>query len=166
MDDVYPIVFIDAIRYSVREYGIIWKPAAYVVLGINAKEKKEVLTIEIAEKESSKYWPGVLNSLKNRGMKDILIICADGLSGIREAIAVAYSWMKCQRCIVHQVRNTLKYVSDKDKKLFAREQKRSIRQRMIRKDLRQGRESVPNVARNIQCDEELGEKQGCHYPYL
>ena len=113
------MIFIDAIHYSVREDGIIRKLAAYVVLGINSDGKKEVITIEVGENESSKYWLSVLNSLKNRGVKDILIICADGLTGLKEAIAAAYPKTEYQRCIVHQVRNTLKYVSDKDKKSFA-----------------------------------------------
>ena len=89
-----------------------------MVLGINQDGHKEVLTIEVGENESSKYWLSVLNSLKNRGVKDILILCADGLSGIKEAIAAAYPKTEYQRCIVHQVRNTMKYVSDKDRKPF------------------------------------------------
>ena len=83
------------------------------------KEKKEVLSITVGDNESSKYWLSVLNELKNRGVKDILIICADGLSGIKEAIAAAFPKTEYQRCIVHQVRNTLKYVPDKDRKAFA-----------------------------------------------
>ena len=117
--DVYPVLYIDAIHYSVREDGIIHKLAAYVILGINIEGKKEVLTIEIGENESSKYWLSVLNSLKNRGVKDILVICADGLTGIKEAIQSAFPNTEYQRCIVHQVRTTLKYVSDKDSKAFA-----------------------------------------------
>lgn len=89
-----------------------------MVLGINQDGRKEVLTIEVGENESSKYWLSVLNSLKNRGVKDILILCGDGLSGIKEAIAAAYPKTEYQRCIVHQVRNTMKYVSDKDRKPF------------------------------------------------
>ena len=123
LDEVYPVLFIDAIHYSVRENNIIKKLAAYVILGINCEGKKEVLTIEIGENESSKYWLAVLNSLKNRGVKDILIICADGLTGIREAIQTAFPQTEYQRCIVHQVRNTLKYVSDKDRKAFAKDLK-------------------------------------------
>ena len=110
---------IDAIHYSVRDNGVIRKLAAYVIPGINAEGRKEVLTISIGENESSKYWLSVLNELKNRGVKDILIICADGLAGIKEAIAAAFPKTECQRCIVHQVRNTLKYVPDKDRKAFA-----------------------------------------------
>ena len=79
----------------------------------------EVLSITVGDNESSKYWLSVLNELKNRGVKDILIICADGLSGIKEAIAAAFPKTEYQRCIVHQVRNTLKYVPDKDRKAFA-----------------------------------------------
>ena len=81
--------------------------------------RKEALTIQIGENESAKYWLSVLNELKNRGVKDILIICADGLTGIKEAINAAYPQTEYQRCIVHQVRNTLKYVADKDRKAFA-----------------------------------------------
>ena len=119
LDEVYPILYIDAIHYSVRDNGVIRKLDAYVILGINTEGKKEVLSITVGDNESSKYWLSVLNELKNRGVKDILIICADGLSGIKEAIAAAFPKTEYQRCIVHQVRNTLKYVPDKDRKAFA-----------------------------------------------
>ena len=119
LSSVYPIVFIHAVHFSVRDNGIIRKLAAYTILGINEEGKKEVLTIQIGENESSKYWLNVLNELKNRGVKDILVLCADGLTGIKESIAVAYPQTEYQRCIVHQVRNTPKYVADKDKKAFA-----------------------------------------------
>lgn len=119
LEEAYPILYIDAIHYSVRDNGVIRKLAAYIILGINAEGKKEALTISIGENESSKYWLSVLNELKNRGVKDILIICADGLTGIKEAIAAAFPKTEYQRCIVHQVRNTLKYVPDKDRKAFA-----------------------------------------------
>lgn len=124
LDEVYPVLFIDAIHYCVRDNGIIRKLAAYVILGINLEGKKEVLTIEVGQNESAKYWLSVLNGLKNRGVKDILIICADGLSGIKEAITAAFPKTEYQRCIVHQVRNTLKYVADKDKKQFAADMKK------------------------------------------
>ena len=80
---------------------MIHKLAAYVILGINAEGKKEVLTIRIGENENSKYWLSVLNEWKNRGVKDILIICADGLTGIKEAIGAAFPKTEYQRCIVH-----------------------------------------------------------------
>lgn len=124
LDDIYPVLYIDAIHYSVRDNGVIRKLAAYVILGITLDGKKEVLTIEVGENESSKYWLSVLNSLKNRGVQDILIICADGLTGIKEAISTAFPMTEYQRCIVHQVRNTLKYVADKDKKQFAADLKK------------------------------------------
>ena len=123
LDDVYPVIFIDAIHYSVRDNGIIRKLAAYVILGLTCEGKKDVLTIQVGENESAKYWLSVLNELKNRGVKDILIICADGLTGIKEAISTAFPQTEYQRCLVHQVRNTLKYVADKDRKAFANDLK-------------------------------------------
>ena len=119
LSHVYPIVFIDAVHFSVRENNIIKKLAAYVILGINHEGKKEVLTISIGENESSKYWLSLLNELKDREVKDILVLCADGLSGIQDAVGTAFPNTEYQRCIVHQLRNTLKYVSHKDKKEFA-----------------------------------------------
>lgn len=119
LSEVYPVLCIDAIHYFVRDNGVIRKLAAYVILGINLDGQKEVLTIQIGENKSSKYWLSVLNGLKNRGVKDILILCVDGLSGIKEAISAVFPKTEYQRCIVHQVRNTLKYVADKDRKPFA-----------------------------------------------
>lgn len=119
LSEVYPIVFIDAVHFSVREDNIVRKLAAYVMLGINMDGMKEVIALQIGQNESSKFWLGVLNDLKNRGVRDILILCADGLSGMKEAIAAAFPKTEYQRCIVHQVRNTLKHVSYKDRKLFA-----------------------------------------------
>ena len=118
---VYPIVFIDAIHFSVRQDSIVSKLAAYVVVRINDAGRKEVLTIEIGENESSKYWLGVLNSLKNRGVQDVLILCSDGLSRLKEAVEAAFPETEHQRCIVHMVRNTLKYVAHKDMKFFAKD---------------------------------------------
>jgi transposase-like protein len=116
---MYPILFIDAVHFSVRDDGIVKKLAAYIVLGINDEGHKEVLSINVGENESSKYWLGVLNDLKNRGVMDVLVICADGLTGLKEAISAAFPKTEYQRCIVHQVRNTLKYVGHKNKKEFA-----------------------------------------------
>ena len=123
LDAVYPIVFIDAVHFSVRDNGQIRKLAAYVILAVSLTGHKEVLSIHIGENESAKYWLGVLNELKNRGVKDVLVICADGLSGIKEAINAAFPQTELQRCIVHQVRNTLKYVGAKNKKEFANDLK-------------------------------------------
>ncbi|WP_028510512.1 IS256 family transposase [Ruminococcus sp. NK3A76] len=123
LDEVYPIVFIDAVHFSVRDNGQIRKLAAYVILAVSMTGHKEVLSIHIGENESAKYWLGVLNELKNRGVKDILVICADGLTGMKEAVSAAFPQTELQRCIVHQVRNTLKYVGEKNKKEFANDLK-------------------------------------------
>ena len=119
LDDIYPVLFIDAVHFSVRDDNRIRKLAAYVILAITLDGKKDVISLQIGENESSKYWLGVLNDLKNHGVKDVMVICADGLTGIKEAINAAYPDAEYQRCIVHQVRNTLKYVSYKDMKNFA-----------------------------------------------
>lgn len=119
LSDVYPIVFIDAIMFSMRKDKVVQKVAVYIVLGIDSNGMKDVLSLEIGENESSKFWLSVLNNLKNRGVKDILTLCADGLSGIKEAIEVAFPETEYQRCIVHMVRNTLVHVSHKYKKEFA-----------------------------------------------
>jgi len=124
LDDVYPFVFIDAVHFSVREDNHIIKKAAYIVLGINSEGFKEVLGIWIGENESAKYWLGVLNELKQRGIKDILILCSDNLTGIKEAINAAYPNTVQQRCIVHMIRNSVKFVSYKDLKPFTNDLKK------------------------------------------
>ena len=123
LDEVYPFVFIDAIHFNVKTNGVIGKSAAYVVLGINRTGIKEVLGIYIGESESSKFWLSVLNDIKNRGVKDILILSSDGLTGIQESIKVAYPKAEHQTCMVHFVRNTLKYVNYKDRAQFAQDLK-------------------------------------------
>ena len=120
---IYPIIFIDAIHFSVRDDSVIRKLAAYVVLGINLEGKKEVLSLVIGENESSKYWLSVLNALKNRGVQDILILCSDGLTGIKDAITAAFPKIEQQRCIVHMVRNTMKYVANKDMRNLSKDLK-------------------------------------------
>jgi transposase-like protein len=119
LSEVYPIVFIDALYFSVRKDKVVQKVATYVILGVDANGMKDVLSIEIGETESAKFWMATLNSLKNRGVKDILVLCSDGLSGIKEAIEAAFPRTEQQRCIVHMVRNTLQHVSHKNKKEFA-----------------------------------------------
>lgn len=142
LDSIYPILYIDAIHYSVRCEGVIKKLAAYIILGINSDGKKEVISINIGENESSKYWLSVLNELKNRGVRDVMILCADGLAGIKEAISAAFPKTEYQRCIVHMVRNTLKYVPNKDMKAFAADLK-TIYQAVTEKA---GREALDKVA--------------------
>lgn len=123
LEEVYPFVYIDAIHFNVKTNGVIGKNAAYVVLGISKNGIKEVLGIYIGESESSKFWLSVLNDIKNRGVKDILVLSSDGLTGIQESIKVAYPRTEHQTCMVHFVRNTLKYVSHKDKSKFAQDLK-------------------------------------------
>lgn len=123
LEEVYPFVYIDAIHFNVKTNGVIGKSAAYVVLGISKAGIKEVLGIYIGESESSKFWLSVLNDIKNRGVKDILVLSSDGLTGIQESIKAAYPKAEHQTCMVHFVRNTLKYVNHKDKGQFAQDLK-------------------------------------------
>ena len=116
-------MYIDAIHFNVKTNGVIGKNAAYVVLGIRKNGIKEVLGIYVGESESSKFWLSVLNDIKNRGVKDILVLSSDGLTGIQESIKVAYPKTEHQTCMVHFVRNTLKYVNHKDKAQFAQDLK-------------------------------------------
>lgn len=119
LEEVYPIVFIDATHFSVRSNGCVVKKAAYVVLGISKEGYKEVLSITVGENESAKVWANILNDLKNRGVNDVLVMCADGLTGIKEAISAVYPKCEYQRCIVHQIRTSMKFVSYKDYKELA-----------------------------------------------
>jgi len=115
---VYAMVILDAIHYKVREDGIVVKKAAYIAIGTDLEGKKDVLGIWLGASESPKYWLSVLNGLRNRGVEDILIASVDGLSGFIEAINTAYPKTEVQRCIIHQIRNSTKYVSYKDIKAF------------------------------------------------
>lgn len=119
LDDVYPVVFVDATYFYVRDGGVVGKKAVYVILGINSEGYKDILGFYIGESESAKYWLNILNELKTRGLKDILILCADGLKGLPEAISAAYPNTEFQRCIVHMIRNTMAYVSYKERKELA-----------------------------------------------
>jgi len=119
LENIYAVVFLDAIHYKVRSEGRIIKKAVYIAIGIDLDGNKDVLGLWVGENESSKFWLGILNGLKNRGVEDILITCVDGLTGFNEAIAAAYPKTEIQRCIIHQIRNSTKYVSYKDiKKLM------------------------------------------------
>lgn len=119
LDEVYPVVFVDATYFYVRNEGAVGKKAVYVILGINSEGYKDVLGFYVGESESAKYWLNIFNELKSRGLKDILILCSDGLKGLPEAISTAYPNTEFQRCIVHMIRNTMKYVSYKDRKELA-----------------------------------------------
>lgn len=119
LESVYPFVFMDAIHYKVREDGRIHNRAAYVVLGVTLDGTKDILSITIGANESSKFWLGMLNDLRNRGVKDVLFFCVDGLSGFKEAIHAVFPDSQVQRCVIHMLRNSFKYVSYKDLKRFA-----------------------------------------------
>lgn len=123
LDSVYPIVFIDAVHFSVRQEHTVVKKAAYIVLGVTENGEKDILGIWIGENESAKFWLGVLNDLKGRGIKDILIMCSDGLTGIKEAIQAAFPKTIQQRCIVHMIRNSVRFVYYKDLKPFCNDLK-------------------------------------------
>ena len=123
LEDVYPIVFMDAIHYSVRKEGIVVKKAVYLAIGIDREERKEVMGFWIGENESSKYWLNILNELKNRGVQDILIMSVDNLKGFSEAISSVFSRTEIQKCIVHQIRNSIRHISYKDVREFASELK-------------------------------------------
>lgn len=119
LDRVYPIVFLDAIHFKVRQDSRIIVKAAYTVLGVNSAGYKDVLGIWIGDNESASFWLGVCNDLKSRGVEDILIASRDGLSGFSEAINAVFPQTDIQLCIVHQVRNSLRYVPYKDRKPIA-----------------------------------------------
>ncbi len=113
----------DAVHYKVRIDGKIINKAAYAAIGVNLEGVKDVLGIWIGENESSKYWLKVLTDIRNRGVKDILIASVDGLTGFSDAIKAVFPNTEIQRCVVHQIRNTLGYVSYKHRKKFARDLK-------------------------------------------
>lgn len=114
LDPVYPFIFMDAIHYKVKDNHQYVTKAAYVVLGINMDGNKDILGVWIGEHESSKFWLSVLNDLKSRGVLDVYLFCVDGLKGFRESIAAAYPKAQIQRCIIHQIRSSTRYVSYKD----------------------------------------------------
>ena len=116
LESVYPFIFMDAIHYKVKEDHQYITKAAYVVLGIRMDGHKDILGVWIGENESAKFWLSVMNDLKNRGIRDVYVFCVDGLTGFREAIGAAFPKSQIQRCIVHQIRSSTKYVNWKDMK--------------------------------------------------
>lgn len=114
LEKVYPFVFLDAIHYHVRENNIVVKKAVYIALGYNREGYKEILGMWVGENESSKYWLLVLNQLKERGLEDILIVSTDNLSGFSQAIESVYPKTEIQKCVIHQIRNSTKFVSYRD----------------------------------------------------
>ena len=150
LEEVYAHIILDAIHYNVREEGSVRKKAAYIIIGLNLEGKKDILGIWLGATESSKYWLGVLNGLKNRGVKDILIASVDGLSGFVEAIGTAFPNTEVQRCIIHQIRSSTKYVSYKDLKEFTSDLRPIYR--------------APTEESALSALDKLEEKWGTKYP--
>jgi len=151
LNPIYPFIFMDAIHYKIKEDGRIINRAAYVVLGVTLDGTKDILSITIGANESSKFWLGMLNDLKNRGVMDVLFFCVDGLTGFKEAINSVYPKSQVQRCIIHMLRNSFKYVSYKDIKKFSSDFKAVYK--------------APNEEIALAELEILKDKWGKKYPY-
>jgi len=123
LEPIYPIIFMDATVLKIRVDRVVKNIAAYIMLGVTLEGKKEIIGIWIGENETSKYWLTVLNDIQKRGVRDVLIFAIDGLNGFNEAIQAVYPKAEVQRCIVHQIRSSLKFVSWKDRKAVARDLK-------------------------------------------
>lgn len=148
---IYPFVFMDCIHYKVREDGRILSRAAYVVLGVTTEGYKDILSITVGANETSKFWLGMLNDLKNRGVKDVLFFCVDGLAGFKEAISAVYPLAQIQRCVIHMLRNSFKYVNYSDLKKFSSDFKAVY--------------NAPNETAAYSELEGIREKWGRKYPY-
>lgn len=118
LESIYPLIFLDAMFFKAREDGKVVTKAIYNILGVDQYGHKDILGFYISESEGAHFWLGVLNDLKARGLQDILIACVDGLSGFPEAICAAFPKTEIQLCVVHQIRQSLKYVASKDQKAF------------------------------------------------
>lgn len=151
LNPIYPFCFMDAIHYKIKEEGRIVNRAAYIVLGVSLDGEKDILSISIGANETSKFWLGMLNDLKNRGVMDVLFFCVDGLPGFKEAINSVYPKAQIQRCIIHMLRNSFKYVSYKDIKKFANDFKSVYK--------------APNEELALGELELLKDKWGTKYPY-
>lgn len=152
LQEIYAVVYMDAIHYHVRSEGRIVKRAVYIALGIDMDGKKDVIGMYVGENEGAKFWLSIINGLKNRGVQDILIACVDGLNGFPQAIEAVYPKTEIQQCIIHQIRNTTNYVSYKDlKKLMA--------------DLKMVY-AAPDEAVALEELESFGEKWNSKYPKI
>jgi transposase-like protein len=149
---MYPFVWLDAIHYKVKEDGRYISKAVYTILGVDMEGRKEVLGLYLSENEGANFWLQVLTDLSNRGVEDILIASVDGLSGFPEAINTIFPQTEVQLCIVHQIRNSLKYVASKNQKEFMRDLKRVYR-------------AVSKEAAEVELDK-LEEKWGDKYPIV
>ena len=152
LQEIYAVVYMDAIHYHVRSEGRIVKRAVYIALGIDMDGKKDVIGMYVGENEGAKFWLSIINGLKNRGVQDILIACVDGLNGFPQAIEAVYPKTEIRQCIIHQIRNTTNYVSYKDlKKLMA--------------DLKMVY-AAPDEAAALEELESFGEKWNSKYPKI
>ena len=151
LNPVYPFVFMDCIHYKVREDGRILSRAAYIVLGVTVEGYKDILSITVGANETSKFWLGMLNDLKNRGVQDVLFFCVDGLPGFKEAIRAVYPQAEIQRCVIHMLRNSFKYINYNDLKKFSSDFKAVY--------------NAPTEAAALAELENIKEKWGKKYPY-
>ena len=152
LEAVYPFVWLDAIHYKIREDGRYQSKAVYTVLALNLEGKKEILGLYLSESEGANFWLSVLTDLQNRGVNDILIACVDGLTGFPEAINNIYPDTEVQLCVIHQLRNSIKYVASKHHKAFMA-------------DLKPVYRAVSKEAAEVALDE-LEEKWGQQYPVV
>lgn len=127
LEKLYPIIYLDAIHFKVRGEGTVSTKAAYIILGIDLNGKKDILGMWIGEEEGAKFWLSVLTELNSRGVEDVLIACCDNLSGFSEAIKSVFPKTIIQKCVVHQIRNSLKYIVSKDQKVFLSDLKKVYR---------------------------------------
>lgn len=151
LSGLYPIIFLDGIIFNVRQDGQVVKKTAYLVFAITVEGCKEVLGIWIGEAESSKFWMSILTDLRNRGVKDILIASVDGLSGFEDAIRAAYPKTEIQRCIVHQIRNSTRFVNYKDRRPFCKDMKEIY--------------TSPNEEAGLAALDRFEDKWGARYSY-
>ena len=152
LERVYPFVWLDAIHYKIKENGKYISKAIYTILGVNLSGQKEILGLYLSENEGTNFWLQVLTDLQNRGIEDILIASVDGLKGFPEAIYATFPQTKVQLCIVHQIRNSLKYVASKNQKEFM-------------KDLKLVYQAISKEAAELELDR-LEEKWGSKYPIV
>ena len=151
LSEIYPIVFFDAIHYKVRQEGKVVSKAAYTCLAIDIEGQKDMLGIWVGESEGANYWLGIITELKNRGVQDILIAAVDGLKGFPEAIESVFPGCEVQQCVIHQIRNTIRYIASKNQKEFM-------------KDLKPVYQAPTEEAGLLALDK-LEEKWGDKYPF-
>ena len=152
LSKIYSIIFLDALFFKVRRDGMVRNTAVYAIIGIDLEGKKDCLGIWIQDTESAKFWLSVLNEIKNRGVEDVLIFAIDGLNGLSDAIRAVYPDSEIQRCIVHQVRNSMKFVSYKDRKELSKDMKSIY--------------TSPTEEAGLSALESLKEKWGEKYPHV